>query len=129
MSNQEDISAGPEEREGNRTPMNVFDTIRTRRSVKHYDPDHKLTEQKLRTMLSAAALAPSSFNIQNRHFVAVVDQKLKNRLHAAAWEQEQVRDASVVVVLTGDLKAHGRTERFLRDAPESVREQLEPMIG
>ena len=109
--------------------MNVFDAIKERRAVKHYDAEHKLTEQELRTLLSAAVLAPTSFNIQNRHFVAVVDQKLKNRLHAAAWEQEQVRDASVVVVLTGDLKAHRRTDRFLRNAPESVREQLEPMIG
>ncbi len=86
MSNLEDISAGPEEQEGNRMPMNVFDAIKKRRAVKHYNPDHKLTEQELRTLLSAAALAPSSFNIQNRHFVAVVDQKLKNRLHATAWE-------------------------------------------
>ena len=129
MSNLEDVSARPEKQEGINTSMDVFDAIKRRRSVKHYDPDHKLTEQELRTLLSAAALAPSSFNIQNRHFVAVVDQKLKNQLHAAAWEQEQVRDASVVVVLTGDLKAHRRTERFLRNAPESVREQHEPMIG
>ena len=109
--------------------MNVLDAIKKRRSVKHYDADHKLTEQELRTLLSAAALAPTSFNIQNKHFVAVVDQERKSRLQAAAWGQEQVRDASVVVVLTGDLKAHRRTERFLRDAPASVREQLEPMIG
>ncbi len=90
MSNLEDVSARPEKQEGINTSMDVFDAIKRRRSVKHYDPDHKLTEQELRTLLSAVALAPSSFNIQNRHFVAVVDQKLKNRLHAAAWEQEQV---------------------------------------
>jgi nitroreductase len=72
-------------------------------------------------------LAPTSFNIQNRHFVAVVDQEQKNQIQAAAWGQEHVRDASVVVVITGDLKAHEKTDRFLRDAP--VREQLEPMIG
>ena len=109
--------------------MNVLDAIKKRRSVKHYDAAHKLTEQELRTLLSAAALAPTSFNIQNKHFVAVVDQEVKNRLQAAAWGQEQVRDASVVVVLTGDLKAHQRPERYLRDAPAPVREQLEPMIG
>ena len=109
--------------------MNVFDAIKKRRSVKHYDADHKLSEQELRTLFSAAALAPTSFNIQNRHFVAVVDQDRKNRLQAAAWGQEQVRDASVVVVLTGDLKAHRRTERFLRDAPGPVREMFEPMIA
>ena len=54
--------------------MKVFDAIKKRRSVKHYDAGHKLTEQELRTLLSAAALAPTSYNIQNRHIVAVVDQ-------------------------------------------------------
>ncbi len=32
--------------------MNVLDAIKKRRSVKHYDADHKLTEQELRTLLS-----------------------------------------------------------------------------
>lgn len=109
--------------------MNVLDAIRTRRSIKHYDADHSLTEQELQTLLSAVALAPTSFNMQNRHVVAVLDQAVKSRLQAAAWGQEQVRDASVVVVLTGDLAAHRRTDRYLRRAPEPVREQLEPMIA
>jgi nitroreductase len=109
--------------------MNVLDAIKKRRAIKHYDADHKLTDQELRTLFSAAALAPTSFNIQNRHFVAVVDQERKNQIQAAAWGQEHVRDASVVVVMTGDLKAHEKTDRFLRDAPAAVREQFEPMIG
>lgn len=108
--------------------MNTIEAIKTRRAVKHYDANHQLSEKELRTLLSAAALAPSSFNMQNRHFVAVVDQACKERLQAAAWGQEQVRDASVVVVLTGDLKAQDNTGRFLRDAPAAVREQFEPMI-
>ena len=40
--------------------MKVFDAIKKRRAVKHYDADHKLTEQELRALLSAAALAPTS---------------------------------------------------------------------
>lgn len=109
--------------------MNVFDAIKTRRSIKHYDGDHKLSEQELRALLSAAALAPTSFNIHNKHVVAVVDQEIKSRLQAAAWGQEQVRDASVVLTLTGDLVAHRRTDRFLRHAPDSVRPQFERMIA
>ena len=108
--------------------MKVSEAIRRRRSVKQYDANHKLTDEELRQLLSAAALAPTSFNIQNRQFVAVVDQQLKNRLHAAAWKQEQVRDASVVVVIAGDLKAHQHPDRFFRDAPALVRKQLEPLV-
>ena len=109
--------------------MDLFEAIEKRRAVKHYDPDHDLGDGELRDLLSAAALAPSAFNIQNRHFVAVVDPEIKARLQAAAWGQEQIRDASIVVVITGDLKAHRRTERTLRSAPAPVREKLEPMVA
>ncbi len=109
--------------------MELSAAIRARRSVKHYDPDHKLTDHELRDLLSAAALAPTSFNMQNRHFIAVVDKERKNQLQKAAWGQEQVRDASVVIVIAGDLKSHLRGDRYLRNAPAPVREQLEPMIA
>ena len=109
--------------------MEVSDAIRTRRAIKHYDPDHKLNPVELRQLLSAAALAPTSFNIQNRHFIAVVDQERKNQLQAAAWGQELVRDASVVVVIAGDLKSHEKTNRYLRNASPQVREKVEPMIA
>lgn len=106
----------------------MYDTIKERRAIKHYDPDHRLTSEELRALISAAALAPSSFNMQNRHFVAVVDQDQKLAIQAAAWGQEHVRDASVVFVMAGSLVAHKNTERYLRNAPAAVREMFEPMI-
>ena len=109
--------------------MTVLDAIQFRRSVKSYDPSHRLSEAELRTLLSAGALAPTSFNMQNRQFVAVIDVGTKRALKDAAWGQEQVADASVVVVLIGDLTAHRRTDRYLRNAPPAVRAQLEPMIA
>ncbi|MAE63003.1 MAG: reductase DrgA [Phycisphaeraceae bacterium] len=108
--------------------MEVLDAIAKRRSVKHYDGEHKLTEQEIRTLLNAAALAPTSFNMQNRHFVVVTDQEVKDRLHAAAWGQDQVRDAALVVAVTGAMKAHLKTDRYLREAPDAVRQQFEPLI-
>jgi len=109
--------------------MGLYDTLKERRAIKHYDPKHRLTDEELRALISAAALAPSSFNMQNRHFVAVVDQGQKLALQAAAFGQEQVRDASVVFVLAGNLAAHRNTDRYLRNAPAKVREGLEPMIS
>ncbi len=108
--------------------MNVFEAIKARRSVKAFDSDHQLSEQELRSLLTAAALAPTSFNMQNRHMVVVLDREVKSRLHAAAWGQEHVRDASAVIVLTGDLDAYKRTDRYLRDAPDEIQELLTPMI-
>ncbi len=103
----------------------VLDAIRARRSVKQYDPDHHLSASELRALLAAAALAPTAFNLHNKHFVAVTDPAVKRRLQEAANGQPQVRDASVTVVITGDLSAHLHPDRYLRDAAPEVREQLE----
>lgn len=107
----------------------LLDAIETRRSVKHYDPRHRLSEDELRTLLSAAALAPTAFNLHNKHFVAVVDDDRKAQLQVAANGQQQVRDASVAVVLTGDLRAQHRPDRFLRDAAPEVRESLTTVVN
>lgn len=108
--------------------MNLLDTMRQRRSIKHFDPEHRFTDDELRTLITAGALAPTSFNMQNRHFVCVVDPEVKSRVSAAAWGQEQVRDASVVFVLTGNRNAYKNTARYLRDAPQATREMFEGMI-
>ena len=109
--------------------MSLLEIIKARRAIKQYDPEHRLSAEELRTLITAAALAPSSFNIQNRHLVVVVDREVKRRLQDAAFGQEQVRDASAVFVLTGDLMAHRNFDRILRNAPDSVRKQMEPMIA
>ena len=107
--------------------MDTLQCIAERRSIKSYDPQHRLSESELRQLLSAAALAPTSFNMQNRHFVALVNPDAKAELMPAAFGQEQVRDASVVVVITGDLQAYANTERYLRDAPAELRTTFEGM--
>ncbi len=108
--------------------MKVMEAIKRRRAIKGFDATHSLTQEELRTLLTAIALAPTSFNMQNRHTVAVVDSGTKEQLQGAAWGQEHVRDASVVFVLTGDMDAHNRTDRYLRNAPPAIREQFEAMI-
>lgn len=108
--------------------MSLYETIKARRSTKHFDPDHQLTDDELRTLVAAGALAPTSFNMHNRHFVVVLDRDVKTQLMEAAWGQKQVRDASVAIVITGDLEAHRNTDRYLRNLPDDKREGFRKMI-
>ena len=108
--------------------MNVNEAIKTRRATRAFEAGAKLTDSELRELLSAVALAPSSFNMQNRHVVAVQSQEIKDKIQAAAWDQEHVGSAAAVFVFAGNLAAHHNAERFLRDAPGPVQELFKPMV-
>lgn len=82
--------------------MNILEAIETRRSIKHYDPAHVMPEADVDRLMELARLAPSSFNMQNYRFVLVRDPELRRQIRAAAWDQAQVTDASLLVVMCAD---------------------------
>jgi nitroreductase len=105
--------------------MNVSTAIETRRSVKAFDPNHRMSEQDADRLLSLAMLSPTAFNIQNWRFVVVRDPALRKEIRKLSKDQAQVTDASLFIVLCGDLKAWSRdTARYWRTAPDDVREVL-----
>ncbi len=110
--------------------MDLFTAIETRRSVKHYDPHHQMTEEEIEKLLSYTILSPTSFNIQNWRFVVVQNPEIKAQIKAVSWNQAQVTDASIVVILCADLKAWAKNpQRYWINSPESVQQQIVPMIG
>lgn len=110
--------------------MDVFEAIESRRAVKQYDPAYVMPEADKTRILEAAVLSPTSFNIQHWRFVVVEDPAVRAALKAVAWGQAQVTDASLLIVLTGDIKAWAKQpERYWKNAPEEARNVLVPMIG
>ena len=109
--------------------MNTKDAIQARRAVKHYDANHRMTEQEIQELMSLAVLSPTAFNIQNWRFVTVTDEALRKEVRAAAWDQAQVTDASLLIVLCADLKAWEKdTQRYWRNAPQQVQDFMLPAI-
>lgn len=110
--------------------MNVSQAILERRSVKAYDPQHKMTEEEINKLMSLAMLSPTAFNIQNWCFVVVTDPALRKEIRAVSWDQAQVEDASLLIVLTADLHAWNKQpERYWVNAPKPVQDFLVPAIG
>jgi nitroreductase len=110
--------------------MNVTQAIIERRSVKAYDPQHKMSEEEITKLMSLAMLSPTAFNIQNWRFVVVTDPTLRKEIRAASWNQAQVEEASVLIVLTADLHAWKKQpERYWTNAPQPVQDYLVPAIG
>ena len=109
--------------------MQTLEAIKERRSIKHFDPSHKLTETEIQNLFEMAKLSPTSFNIQNWRFVYVDDKEVQAQLKSAAWNQAQVEEASGVVVLCADLKASEKDpQRYWKDDDQSVQDAIVPMI-
>ena len=110
--------------------MDTLSAIKKRRSVKKYDPNYQMSEEEIKTLMDYTLLSPTSFNMQNWRFLVVKDQEVKDKLKGASFNQSQVADASIVILICGDLKAWAREpERYWQNAPEQVRSQIVPMIG
>lgn len=110
--------------------MNTLDAIQQRRAVKHFDPSHKLTDAEVKQLLSLAMLSPTAFNLQHWRFVVVDDPALRQQIRAAAWDQAQVTDASLLLVMTAKLDSwKDDAPRVWANAPEPVRDFMVPAIG
>ena len=109
--------------------MNVPAAIQNRRSVRHFDPEHKMSKKEVEKLLSLAVQSPTAFNIQNWRFVIVQDPDLRKQVREAAWDQPQITDASLLIILCADLKAWEKEPiRYWRSSPEPVREFIVPAI-
>jgi len=108
--------------------MDTITAIRERRSVKHYDPAHAMSEAEINGLLELALLSPTSFNMQNWRFVVVTDTEKRAAIRAVAWNQAQVTEASITLILCADLNAHEDAGRYWIHAPQPVQDMLVPMI-
>ncbi|MFZ4387109.1 MAG: nitroreductase family protein [Chthoniobacterales bacterium] len=109
--------------------METFEAIESRRAVKHYDPTHKITPEEEKKLLGVALLSPTAFNIQQWRFVVVRDPEIRKQIRTVAWDQAQVTEASMLVILCGDVNSWDKDPvRYWKDAPEPVREFMTPAI-
>lgn len=109
--------------------MDTKQAIEKRRSVKHYDASHIMAVEEIDEILSLAILSPTAFNIQNWRFVTVTDKELRKQIRQAAWDQSQVTDASLFVILCADMKSwEKQPDRYWVNAPKEVQEFILPAI-
>ena len=109
--------------------MDVKEAIRTRRSIKHYDPSHQMTEAEVQELMEHAILSPTAFNIQHWRFVRIQDKNKRQQIFEAAWGQAQVVDASELLVLCADINAWEKEpKRYWRNAPQAAQDAILPAI-
>jgi len=109
--------------------MDTFQAIKERRAVKYYDPTHQLTKAEVDKIIELAMDSPSSSNIQHWRIVNVVDKGLRTELRAAAYDQAQVTDASLIFVIAADVKAWKKNpEYFWRNTAKETQSFMVTML-
>jgi len=109
--------------------MKTEEAIKARRAIKHYDPTHRMTDEEINKLLSLAMLSPTAFNIQNWRYVVVSDGELRKRIRAEAWDQAQVTDTSLFIILCADLKSWEKEPaRYWQNASKEVQDFMVPAI-
>jgi nitroreductase len=110
--------------------MHIHDAIRARRAVKQFDAAHRMSEGEIQQLMELARLSPTAFNIQHWRFVLVTDAALKQQIRAVSWDQAQVTDCSLLVILCADVKAWAKNPaRYWQTSPQKAQEMLVPAIG
>ena len=111
--------------------METFEAIYKRRAIKHYDPEHRLTQEEETKLLEAAIQSPTSFNIQHWRFVIVRDPELRRKIRTEFGnDQAQMTDASLLIILTADVDAWKKEPgRYWKNAPQEVADLLVNWMG
>jgi nitroreductase len=108
--------------------MHTFEAIVNRRAIKQYDPNYQMSEEEIKKLLSLARESPTAFNIQNWRFVLVRDPKIRKEIRAAAWDQSQMTDASLLIILCASLSSWKEPQRYWKNAPEPVQDFIVPAV-
>lgn len=85
--------------------MSVKNVLENRRSVRHYDPNYTISLDMLASLIGSASKSPNGNNVQATRYLVVDDSALRELLLPVAYNQQQVMEASVLVVMLGDFQA------------------------
>ena len=97
--------------------MDVRKAIAERRSIRKYK-SQPVEKEKLDMVLDAMRLAPSAHNKQGWKFIAVSDKAVKEKVCHAAFDQEMLKSAPVILVACG--VAPDRMSNGWEDAPVNL---------
>lgn len=98
--------------------MEFNQLLQERHSVNQFDPNATMSREELESIIEAATLSPSSYNLQHWRFLIVDDKEKKLKLKSAAYDQQKVEDAAAAIIVLGNLKAHEDAGRIADDLAE-----------
>lgn len=96
----------------------VKEALQRRAATNFFDASKKLEDEQIKDIVRLSTLAPTAFNLQNWHFVAVKSDEAKQRLYEAAFKQQKILDAAVTFIICGEMEPHKKFDRVAKSLVE-----------
>ncbi|WP_299888351.1 nitroreductase family protein [uncultured Lacinutrix sp.] len=110
--------------------MNVIEALQWRYATKQFDSEKLISEEKLNILLKTFNLTATSYGLQPIKLLVLKDKKLQKKLVKHSMDQEQVAQASHVLVFCIEtiidkayIESYFQRIKNIRDTPDSI---LEP---
>ncbi len=82
--------------------MDFNELIRTRESIRDYDPEKTVNQQIIKRILDAGRLAPSAANRQPWNFILVSSPDMLKKVKAC-YHKSWFKDAPHILIVSGDM--------------------------
>lgn len=101
---------------------NIIEKLQWRYACKRFDPDKKLSAEKLEILKKSFDLTATSYGLQPLKMVVVQDQAIKEQLLPLSYNQMQIRDASHVLVICIEREVRSEYIRSYFNRVEEIRQ-------
>ncbi|MDB4168351.1 nitroreductase family protein, partial [Polaribacter sp.] len=79
--------------------MNTIESLQWRYATKKFDTTKKLSNTQISTLKEAFNLTATSYGLQPIKLVVIQNKKIQEKLVSASWNQQQIIQASHVLVI------------------------------
>jgi len=110
--------------------MDLIKSLNWRYATKVFDPEKKVSDVDLNTLLEALRLTPSSFGLQFWKFLVVTNPQIREKLVEQSWNQRQVADSSHLIVFCRPAQVtHADVDRYIQNIADTRQTTLESLEG
>lgn len=113
----------------------ILEKLRWRYACKKFDPNKKLSKQKLDVLKESFNLTATSYGLQPLKMLVIEDPVVKEQLVPLSMNQKQIKDASHVLVLCIEekvrshfIKAHFNRIEEVRATPRTILDPFEKFL-
>jgi nitroreductase len=103
--------------------MDAMQAILTRRSIRKYK-DKKINKAYINEIIKAAMYAPSAFNNQPWHFIAIDKRNILDEIFKIIPHAEMLKEAAAAVIVCGDLNIEENINLIALDCSAATQNAL-----